>query len=163
MIFPKVSKLITASFGAFVDFDILIFVCFKAVIEATRGLSYLGDIAVDDISLTTTKCVQPSSTCTFENNQCGYIDDTSSDVQFQWKRQSLSTSSTGSFSFYCLRHSSEVICTAQKIKFLITDFFSKCDETHRNLGIWSHLSWNYSSMNLLKKPFRGNLIFCPVS
>lgn len=97
--FQNSQKLENCSFGIIADSDILIFLCFKAVIEATRGLSYLGDIAVDDISLTTTKCVQPSSTCTFENNQCGYIDDTSSDVQFQWKRQSLATSSAGSFSF----------------------------------------------------------------
>ena len=35
-------------------------------------------------------------------------------------------------------------CTAQKIKFFIKDFFSKCDQIHRKLRIWSHLlkkSW----------------------
>ena len=117
----------TASFGIIAYSDIFIFAFFKAVIEATRGFSYLGDIAVDDISLTTTKCVQPSSTCTFENNQCGYIDDTTSDVQFQWKRQSLATSSAGSFSFCCLSHSSTVTHAAQKMKIFIIDFFSKCD------------------------------------
>ena len=31
------------------------------------------------------------------------------------------------------------IYTAQKMKFSITDFFSKCDQMHSFLGIWSHL------------------------
>ena len=29
--------------------------------------------------------------------------------------------------------------TAQKLKFSIRDFFSKCDQIHRKLRIWSHL------------------------
>lgn len=62
--------------------------------EATVGKSYQGDIALDDISVSTKKCVQPATTCTFENNQCGYIDDRSSDVQFQWTWQSRATSSS---------------------------------------------------------------------
>ena len=40
--------------------------------------------------------------------------------------------------------------TAQKMKFSIKDFFSKCD---RKLRIWSHL---------LKKSLMENLIFCAV-
>ena len=32
--------------------------------------------------------------------------------------------------------------TAQKMKFCIKDFFSKCDQIHRNLRIWSHLLKN---------------------
>ena len=40
------------------------------------------------------------------------------------------------------------ITTAQKMKFSIKDFFSKCD-----LRIWSHL---------LKKPLMENFIFCTV-
>ena len=43
--------------------------------------------------------------------------------------------------------------TAQKMKFFITDFFSKCDQIHRKLGIWSHL---------LKKHITENFIFCEV-
>ena len=41
--------------------------------------------------------------------------------------------------------------TAQKMKFSITDFFSKCDQIRSFLRIWSHL---------LKKSVMGNLIFC---
>ena len=33
-------------------------------------------------------------------------------------------------------------CTAQKMKFSIKDFFSKCDQIRRKLGIWSHLLRN---------------------
>ena len=44
--------------------------------------------------------------------------------------------------------------TAQKIKFSIKDFFSKCDQVRSKLRIWSHL---------LKKSLMQNLIFCAVS
>ena len=43
--------------------------------------------------------------------------------------------------------------TAQKMKFSITDFFSKCDQIRRKLRIWSHLP---------KKSVIENFIFCPV-
>ena len=43
--------------------------------------------------------------------------------------------------------------TAQKMKFSIKDFFSKCDQIRRNLWIWSHL---------LKKSILENFIFCAV-
>ena len=45
------------------------------------------------------------------------------------------------------------IFTTQKIKFSITDFFSKCDQICRKLWIWLHLT---------KKPVMENLIFCTV-
>ena len=47
-----------------------------------------------------------------------------------------------------------ILCTAQKMKFSIEDFFSKCDEIHRKLRIWSHL---------LKKSLTQNFIFCAMS
>ena len=43
--------------------------------------------------------------------------------------------------------------TAQKMKFSIKDFFSKCDQIHSFLRIWSHL---------LKKSLMENFIFCAV-
>ena len=43
--------------------------------------------------------------------------------------------------------------TAQKMKFPIKDFFSKCDQIRRFLQIWSHL---------LKKSLIENFIFCAV-
>ena len=43
--------------------------------------------------------------------------------------------------------------TAQKMKFSIKDFFSKCDQIRRKLRIWSHL---------LKKSLMENFIFCAV-
>ena len=42
------------------------------------------------------------------------------------------------------------IYTAQKMKFSIKDFFSKCDQICSFLWIWSHL---------LKKPLMENFIF----
>ena len=43
--------------------------------------------------------------------------------------------------------------TAQKMKFSINDFSSKCDQICRKLRIWSHL---------LKKSLMENFIFCAV-
>ena len=43
--------------------------------------------------------------------------------------------------------------TAQKMKFSIKDFFSKCDQIRRKLQIWSHLP---------KKSLMENFIFCAV-
>ena len=44
--------------------------------------------------------------------------------------------------------------TVLKMKFSIKDFFSKCDQIHSFLRIWSHL---------LKKSLVENFIFCAVS
>ena len=44
-------------------------------------------------------------------------------------------------------------CTAQKMKFSIKGFFSKCDQIRRKLRIWLHL---------LKKFLMENFIFCAV-
>ena len=43
--------------------------------------------------------------------------------------------------------------TAQKMKFSIKDFFSKCSQIRRKLRIWSHLP---------KKSLMENFIFCTV-
>ena len=43
--------------------------------------------------------------------------------------------------------------TAQKMKFSIKNFFSKCGQICRKLWIWSHL---------LKKSLMENFIFCAV-
>ena len=43
--------------------------------------------------------------------------------------------------------------TAQKMKFSIKDFFSKCDQIRWKLRVWSHL---------LKKSLMENFIFCAV-
>ena len=50
-------------------------------------------------------------------------------------------------------HLWNVTITAQKIKFFITDFFSKCDQICSFLRIWSHL---------LKKSVMEKFIFCLV-
>ena len=47
-----------------------------------------------------------------------------------------------------------ILMTAQKMKFSIKDFFSKCDQICRKLLIWSHL---------LKKSLMENFIFCAVN
>ena len=44
-------------------------------------------------------------------------------------------------------------CNAQKMKFSVKNFFSKCDRIRRKLGIWSHL---------LKKSLMQKFIFCVV-
>ena len=47
----------------------------------------------------------------------------------------------------------KMVFTAQKMKFSIKDFFSKCDQIRSFLWIWSHS---------LKKYFIENFIFCAV-
>ena len=51
-------------------------------------------------------------------------------------------------------HSCVRTITAQKMKFSIKDFFSKCDQTRSLLRIWSHL---------LKKSLMESFIFCAVT
>ena len=46
-----------------------------------------------------------------------------------------------------------LLYTAQKMRFSIMEFFSKCDQIRWKLRIWSHL---------LKKSFMENFIFCSV-
>ena len=47
----------------------------------------------------------------------------------------------------------KTVYTAQKMKFSIKDFFSKCDQIRQKLRIWSHL---------LNKSLMENFIFCAV-
>ena len=51
----------------------------------------------------------------------------------------------------CIVLLSRACFTAQEIKFPIKDFFSKCDQIHKKLWIWSYL---------LKKSLMENFIFC---
>ena len=41
------------------------------------------------------------------------------------------------------------MATAQKKKFFIKDFFSKCDQIRRKLRIWSHLLKKFQMKNLI--------------
>ena len=45
----------------------------------------------------------------------------------------------------------QILFITQKVRFLIKDLFSKCEQIRRKLRICSHL---------LKKPLMGNFIFC---
>ena len=57
------------------------------------------------------------------------------------------------FTYMLGKASVGALFTAQKMKFSIKDFFSKCDQIHRRLRIWSHL---------LKKSLMENFIFYAV-
>ena len=54
---------------------------------------------------------------------------------------------------HCIKIPSCLHYTAQKMKFSIKDFVSKCDQIRRKQRLWSHL---------LKKPLMENFIFCAV-
>ena len=54
---------------------------------------------------------------------------------------------------HLIKNSDELINPAQKMKFFINEFFSKCDQIRRKLRICSRL---------LKKSLMGNFIFCAV-
>ena len=66
-----------------------------------------------------------------------------------WKITNYSTYFTCFRRCYLLNSSN----TAQKIKFSIKDFFSKCDQIRSFLRIWSYL---------LKKSLMKDFIFCAV-
>ncbi|XP_061173555.1 MAM and LDL-receptor class A domain-containing protein 2-like [Saccostrea echinata] len=63
----------------------------KFVFEGVAGVSYQGDIALDDISLNQGLC-PGSPTCDFEDGMCGYTQDVSD--QFDWTLHSSRTVST---------------------------------------------------------------------
>ena len=55
--------------------------------------------------------------------------------------------------WHCYKYAPEFANTAQKMKFSIKTFFSKCDQIRIFLPIWSHL---------LKKSVMENFIFCAI-
>ena len=71
-------------------------------------------------------------------------------LRIQSKYKKIRFSRSANFS----RHKLYEKITAQKIKFPIKDFFSKCDWIRSFLWIWSHL---------LKKSLMKNLFFCAVN
>ncbi|CAH3118157.1 unnamed protein product [Pocillopora meandrina] len=67
---------------------------YQVVFEAVRGKNYLGDISLDDIAVKDGFC-PPLKECAFEETGlCGWSDEKSVD-NFDWTRQSGSTSSSG--------------------------------------------------------------------
>lgn len=67
---------------------------FQVMFEAVVGESYLGDIALDDITVSAGPCA-PSKLCDFEVDRCGYQNDPGSSFALQWYRGRNGTSSVG--------------------------------------------------------------------
>ncbi|XP_025084916.1 MAM and LDL-receptor class A domain-containing protein 1-like [Pomacea canaliculata] len=70
----------------------------QIIIEATRGNSYLGDIAVDDIGYSNTPCMpaKTSSLCDFEDiTLCGFTQDKNDSFDWTWKAGETVTGFTG--------------------------------------------------------------------
>lgn len=57
---------------------------YKVLIEGVRGLSYQGDIAIDDVVITDGSC-SPAGTCNFEQDTCGWTNALVGD-NFDWQR-----------------------------------------------------------------------------
>eukprot|EP00794_Sanderia_malayensis_P017044 gene17044-18759_t len=67
---------------------------FQVAFEGTRGTSYQGDIAIDDISFKNGACGQTNTgVCTFQKDLCGYVDEVNDN--FNWTRHRGRTGSTG--------------------------------------------------------------------
>ena len=67
----------------------------QVVFEGIRGKGYQGDIALDDIKITSGFC-PPMKECAFENSKlCGWTNEANSIDDFDWTRQSGATSSSG--------------------------------------------------------------------
>lgn len=74
-------------------FNIYSIVLVKVVFEGRRGISWAGDIALDDISMQSGQC-PPQLECTFEDPQlCGWTN-TKGD-NFDWTRANGRTASYG--------------------------------------------------------------------
>ena len=71
----------------------------------------------------------------------------------QWEFNYLNKIWTLWFAYILLQRHKDDSIVAQKTKFSVKDFFSKCDQMSRKLQIWSHL---------LKKSLMENFIFCIV-
>ncbi|KAF6018699.1 hypothetical protein EB796_023000 [Bugula neritina] len=70
---------------------------FKLEFTGVRGVSYMGDIALDDISMSSGLCsasLSPTTLCTFESPVlCNFKQDATDD--FDWSQRSGSTSTSG--------------------------------------------------------------------
>ncbi|CAH1274193.1 MAMDC2 [Branchiostoma lanceolatum] len=66
---------------------------FCVIFEGVRGTSFRGDIAIDDVSFSSTSCVAAvgGGDCDFDTNVCSYQQDDTDD--FDWTRQQGSTQS----------------------------------------------------------------------
>ncbi|XP_039254872.2 MAM and LDL-receptor class A domain-containing protein 1-like [Styela clava] len=76
------------------------------IFEGVRGKNYRGDIAIDDILLSPTRCGRKSINCDFEKNTCGWTQ--MSGDQFNWlpNRGKTQTRNTGPTHDHTLRNSS---------------------------------------------------------
>lgn len=66
---------------------------FYVIFEGVRGLSYQGDIALDDLDIADGPC-PPLTVCDFETDMCKWTNIAIGD-QFDWKRDSGGTPSAG--------------------------------------------------------------------
>ena len=64
------------------------------VFEGVRGNSYTGDIALDDVMITTDGECPTLGSCDFEDDFCTYSNDQNDD-DFDWERNSGRTFSIG--------------------------------------------------------------------
>ena len=69
---------------------------FNIEVEGVRGISYAGDISVDDFTLTDGRCKTPQH-CDFENNQCYFSNfgKSSKKDTFDWTLSNDGTPSMG--------------------------------------------------------------------
>ncbi|XP_020608618.1 MAM and LDL-receptor class A domain-containing protein 1-like [Orbicella faveolata] len=73
-------------------FDVNLSGMYTVTFEATKGLDYRSDIAIDDFMLESGYC-RSTFSCNFDTSMCGFVQDSNDD--FDWTRHQGSTLSSG--------------------------------------------------------------------
>ncbi|XP_014680989.1 PREDICTED: MAM and LDL-receptor class A domain-containing protein 1-like [Priapulus caudatus] len=68
----------------------------RIVFEAMAGANFLGDIAIDDITVNDGDCPPQDASCDFESSDmCGYKHDVTSDFKWRWNQGHAGSSGSG--------------------------------------------------------------------
>ncbi|XP_033751986.1 MAM and LDL-receptor class A domain-containing protein 1-like [Pecten maximus] len=135
---------------------------YQIVFEGLVGVSWQGDIALDDISVVTGPCPAPA-VCDFEADFCGWTQDKTDD--YDWTRDRNGTSSTGTgpaydhttesqYGYYIYTEASSPLVMGNKAR-LISPNFTPLG-SFECLHFWYHMyGQNVGTLNVYLQPSSG--------